>query len=71
MKWLFFQSQSHRPAHVCREVFVASSPHPETQLWGPCHSIKMGLITFSNTETIGGPTLTYDLQIAEATEEAT
>ena len=22
MKWLFFQSQSHRPAHVRREVFV-------------------------------------------------
>ena len=28
MEWLFFQSQSHRPAHVRREVFVAPSPHP-------------------------------------------
>ena len=40
MEWLFFQSQSHRPAHVRREVFTAPSPHPEIQLWGPCHSAK-------------------------------
>ena len=27
MEWLFFQSQSHRPAHVRREVFLAHSRH--------------------------------------------
>ena len=37
MEWPFFQSQSHRPAQICREVFVAPSPHPEIQLWGQCH----------------------------------
>ena len=31
MKCLFFQSQSHRPAHVRREVFLAPSSHPEIQ----------------------------------------
>ena len=38
MEWLFFQSQSHRPVHVRREVFIPPSTHLEIQLWGPCHS---------------------------------
>ena len=39
MEWLFFQSQSDRSAHIRREVFIAPSPHPEIQLWGPCHTL--------------------------------
>ena len=38
MERLFFQSQPHRPAHIHYEISVAPSPHPEIQLWGPCHS---------------------------------
>ena len=38
MEWLFFQSQSHRPIHVRREVFVAPSRDPEIQLRWPFHS---------------------------------
>ena len=53
MKWLFFQSESHSPAHVRREVFVAPSPHPEIQLWGPWHYyIQTGNKFYFNFEKI-------------------
>ena len=39
MEWLFFQSQTHCPAHVRRQVLLAPSPDPEIQQWGPCHSL--------------------------------
>ena len=51
MKWLFFQSQSHRPVQVRREVFVAPSPHPENQVTVVSHIRLISMLTTGGFST--------------------